>query len=853
MGNAPSGAEIDHGLRSNDPQRVLQSLRLIVKATEGRGKDGVEWASVVNCLAQLMDVRNLHTKELLSSPELFNCLSSLTRLPRPLIMEAPVQQVLTRNLVPSLLTALGSNLGAQVTGSLLGGLTLMLGDQRDATLEDMAAEDTDVTSRGYGAVLAKKLGRRLNERKYSAQHCGLFPGPWKRLLLQVALLEKHLASGQPSANGDVHAHPLTQLLQEIKNFERYSIVFAVFLFHHYLQSCRPGDLLLNLLVELGDFLETNIARISTALGALAAAADDVVWCGDQRIVLRRPDWLNGIGDLLYDLIAVNRRATVEEQRAVASAAFGCFQVYAQVYRHTERVLQLVEFAIGPFEALVDLLDLPNHAQDLEVSLQCLHTHILHARLSDVQLIRTLDVLCLVLYRLCPFLLDTQQPVPPFLASPAQVCLRCVQALVDQPAVTGDPCSRQLLLRLLALSHARLRPEVQPAIFDCLAAIAGVWDPAESSLIVPFVLESCLQLLSFAALFWAEMRAARDSPATRSALHALATDLLLVPRAAPPATQQLLHQPDALLMRTGVEAPGCTALLGLLDTCSTQPTAGCVAPVPTDALATPADFRPPPPDADLLRRMDFVYFSWGSLGSECSIVHLCTVDDASRCSLVLPSSVVANHESHQAVLAALSAHLHEAVHLLVHKTQRLLHLLHTETPIAALAMSRLVQFFAPLHASHLMCFVEASILLGGTWGLSAPVQPPAGPAPLPPILAPQPASSGPAPEPAPQPSTVTRAGQQQLVQQLREEVQHLSAENHRLVAGQEAVSRLQALSEAVTCSICFENFLQREPCALQCGHIFCYQCVAPLLSGVCPLCRTPLAHTPVIKLKSFNID
>lgn len=37
--------------------------------------------------------------------------------------------------------------------------------------------------------------------------------------------------------------------------------------------------------------------------------------------------------------------------------------------------------------------------------------------------------------------------------------------------------------------ARLRPEVQPAIFDCLAAIAGVWDPAESSLIVPFVLET----------------------------------------------------------------------------------------------------------------------------------------------------------------------------------------------------------------------------------------------------------------------------------------------------------------------------------------------------------------------------
>lgn len=31
--------------------------------------------------------------------------------------------------------------------------------------------------------------------------------------------------------------------------------------------------------------------------------------------------------------------------------------------------------------------------------------------------------------------------------------------------------------------------------------------------------------------------------------------------------------------------------GLLDTCSTQPTAGCVTPVPTDALATPADFRP----------------------------------------------------------------------------------------------------------------------------------------------------------------------------------------------------------------------------------------------------------------------
>lgn len=36
--------------------------------------------------------------------------------------------------------------------------------------------------------------------------------------------------------------------------------------HHYLGLCRPGDVLITLLMELGDFLQTNVAKIAILSG-----------------------------------------------------------------------------------------------------------------------------------------------------------------------------------------------------------------------------------------------------------------------------------------------------------------------------------------------------------------------------------------------------------------------------------------------------------------------------------------------------------------------------------------------------------------------------------------------------------
>eukprot|EP00667_Euglena_gracilis_P002974 EG_transcript_2981 len=852
MGNLPSGTAIEQGLHSQDLQCVVQSLRQLQKVTEGRCKDCLEWPHVLQALSHLLDAQSAHSRDLLRSPDLFHCLSGLVRLPRITVLDHAFQAVLQRNMAISLLTALASNPDPQARGTLLASLKYMLGDQPEAELETMAQEDSEVSARGYGAVLAQKLGRKLQERRYSAQHCGLFPAAWKRLLVCVVPMEQLVCAGGPVSTSLAN-HPLTQLLREIKNFESQSISFAVFLFHHYLGLCRPGDVLITLLMELGDFLQTNVAKIAIQLATLESTAEEVTWHSGRRIPLRRATWLQGLGDTLYDLITTHRLAPDEDRRVVASAAYSCFQVYARVYRHSEKVIQLVEVAVAPFENLASLFDLPGAAQDLQLSLNCLHTHLLHAQLADRHVVRSFNALCTVLYRLAPYYLDAQQALPPFLVSAAEACVKCFQVLIHQPILMNDASSRTFLLRLLSLLHARFRAELEPALFECIAAICGVWDPELATCIVPFTLEACLQLLSFASLFWAELRATSHAPDSVAALFALASDLLVAPTAAQPVSRRLLADDASILTTSGVDTQGCATLLGLLDTCNTLISPGCRRPTDLDPLEVPLDFRPPPTQVELLQAMDFVNFTWGSARHRCSIVHLCCVDEASCCQLQLPGAILRQADAHKAALAALARHLHHAVGLIGTKLQRLLRMLHTETAVGPQATVRLVQLFGPLHSSHLMCYLEASIFVGGPT-LFVPVAPPLASPPSPTAhVATATGATATTTAAVGRPGTVSGAAvHQQAVQQLREEVRQLTAENQRLLQRQNDAAQFEALSEALTCSICLDNFMPREPCALHCGHIFCYPCVAPLLNSVCPLCRTPLANTPVVKLKSFNL-
>lgn len=52
---------------------------------------------------------------------------------------------------------------------------------------------------------------------------------------------------------------------------------------------------------------------------------------------------------------------------------------------------------------------------------------------------------------------------------------------------------------------------------------------------------------------------------------------------------------------------------------------------------------------------------------------------------------------------------------------------------------------------------------------------------------------------------------------------------------------KASVEAVECCICFENIGTKNNCVTECGHKFCFKCLAMAMtrSNACPCCRQPL--------------
>lgn len=56
-----------------------------------------------------------------------------------------------------------------------------------------------------------------------------------------------------------------------------------------------------------------------------------------------------------------------------------------------------------------------------------------------------------------------------------------------------------------------------------------------------------------------------------------------------------------------------------------------------------------------------------------------------------------------------------------------------------------------------------------------------------------------------------------------------------------------LASAEECSICWDGIGSTNRCVTQCGHIFCFKCIASCLGrnsfSPCPMCRAPLNGTP----------
>lgn len=51
---------------------------------------------------------------------------------------------------------------------------------------------------------------------------------------------------------------------------------------------------------------------------------------------------------------------------------------------------------------------------------------------------------------------------------------------------------------------------------------------------------------------------------------------------------------------------------------------------------------------------------------------------------------------------------------------------------------------------------------------------------------------------------------------------------------------------LTCAICMESVIHRQPCSTSCGHIFCQQCIMQSIriTTKCPLCNTKLTRAKV---------
>jgi len=63
--------------------------------------------------------------------------------------------------------------------------------------------------------------------------------------------------------------------------------------------------------------------------------------------------------------------------------------------------------------------------------------------------------------------------------------------------------------------------------------------------------------------------------------------------------------------------------------------------------------------------------------------------------------------------------------------------------------------------------------------------------------------------------------------------------------------------SLSCAICMEAYVEREPVALPCGHVFCLSCIQALrdtgsnIHNLCPICRKEYAMYQTIMLKGLG--
>lgn len=60
-------------------------------------------------------------------------------------------------------------------------------------------------------------------------------------------------------------------------------------------------------------------------------------------------------------------------------------------------------------------------------------------------------------------------------------------------------------------------------------------------------------------------------------------------------------------------------------------------------------------------------------------------------------------------------------------------------------------------------------------------------------------------------------------------------------------------EQICCPICNGHY--DKPICLDCGHVFCYECIASLLTKECPTCRSVIVNKmyPIVECLNFGID
>jgi len=91
----------------------------------------------------------------------------------------------------------------------------------------------------------------------------------------------------------------------------------------------------------------------------------------------------------------------------------------------------------------------------------------------------------------------------------------------------------------------------------------------------------------------------------------------------------------------------------------------------------------------------------------------------------------------------------------------------------------------------------------------------------------------------------------LIQQHKKEKEELLQKIQKLDKEKDNVE------SSLSCAICFDSYVDKEPVCLDCGHIFCNSCIVTLLktlggfSHSCPTCRAPFSMDSIRELKGLG--